>query len=228
MFIAHRGLHNNLEIPENSISSFKLALEKNYAIELDIHITKDNRLVVIHDNNLKRMTGVDKFVEELTLNEIKSLNLLNTEERIPLLSEALDLIKGEVLLDIEIKNTKRIKLVCDVLLKELNDYKGDILLKSFNPFIVKTLKGKSNYKVGILISKHSRSKMLSILVKTKIIYLFKFDFIALDINLLNFDYYNKYIAKYSLYVWTFNSINEAQSYIKNYPKINVICNNLLK
>ena len=50
--IAHRGIFNNLNIPENSIKSFKKALRLGYPIELDVHLTKDNILVVFHDHNL--------------------------------------------------------------------------------------------------------------------------------------------------------------------------------
>ena len=57
--IAHRGMFDNIKIPENSLSSFKKALKYNYSIELDIQLTKDNILVVFHDSNLKRMTGIN-------------------------------------------------------------------------------------------------------------------------------------------------------------------------
>ena len=48
--IAHRGLHKNKEIPENSLLAFKKAIEKNYSIELDINITKDEQIVEFYEN----------------------------------------------------------------------------------------------------------------------------------------------------------------------------------
>ena len=57
--IAHRGIHDNEKIPENSLKAFKLTMDKNIPIELDIHLTKDNEFIVFHDDNLKRMTGID-------------------------------------------------------------------------------------------------------------------------------------------------------------------------
>ena len=54
--ICHRGLHNDKFI-ENGMLAFKNALDNNMALELDIHLTKDNELVVIHDSELKRVTG---------------------------------------------------------------------------------------------------------------------------------------------------------------------------
>ena len=227
MVIAHRGVYNNIDIPENSMMAFKNALNKRYDIEMDIQITKDNKIVVFHDDNLKRMTGVKRNIEDCTYGEIEKLNLLNTNEKIPLFSDVLNLIDGKVLLDIEIKDTKRVKQVCELVLNELKEYNGNILLKSFNPFIVRKLKKKSNYKVGLLISKKNYNKvLLNFLTMTKIIYLFDFDFIAIDKKMLSYRYYNKYIKKYPIYIWTFNGIDEANKYIDKYPNVNVICNKL--
>ena len=226
MIIAHRGVHNNIDIPENSIKAFKKALDNKYNIEFDIHVTKDNKLVVFHDDNLKRMTGLNKKIEDLTLDEIRSLKLLNTNERIPLFKEVLDLVNGKVLLDIEIKNTKKIKLVCDLVLKELNNYSGDIILKSFNPLIVRYLKRKSNYKVGILISK--KKKNINSFVDKILINISRYDFIAIDKRLFNYKYYNKYNKKCPIYVWTFKEVKDIDDYMDRYPEVNLICNNLDK
>ena len=73
LIFAHRGVHNNIDIPENSIKAFKEALKNNLNIELDIQLTKDNKLVVFHDENLKRMSNVNKTLNELTYFEIKKL-----------------------------------------------------------------------------------------------------------------------------------------------------------
>ena len=71
-YIAHRGLHNEI-VPENSMLAFKKAIEKNIAIELDLQITKDNKVIVFHDRNLKRMTGIDKLVDECLYEELKDI-----------------------------------------------------------------------------------------------------------------------------------------------------------
>lgn len=77
--IAHRGLYNNKEgIVENTIKAFNKAIEKGYAIELDVQILKDGNLIVFHDDNLLRLTGINKRVYDSTLEYIKSVNLLNT------------------------------------------------------------------------------------------------------------------------------------------------------
>lgn len=140
-FIAHRGLHNE-NIPENSLKSFQEACKNGYIIENDIHITKDNQVVVFHDDTLKRMCGVDKKVEELTLNEIKEYNLLNTDEKIPTLKECLDLIDGKVPLLIEFKclDIKTCDMLCNEANKILNEYKGEYAIQSFYPFVLKWYK----------------------------------------------------------------------------------------
>ena len=74
LIIAHRGLFNNKDIPENSLSSFKKALDKNIPIELDVRLTKDNVLVVFHDTNLKRLTGLDKKVKDVSYSVIRKLS----------------------------------------------------------------------------------------------------------------------------------------------------------
>ena len=97
--IAHRGVHNNIDVPENSLLAFKKAKDLNLPIELDIQITKDNQIIVFHDYNLKRMTNIDKNIKDCTYQELTTIKLLKTKEKIPLLKEVLKLINGKVLLE---------------------------------------------------------------------------------------------------------------------------------
>ena len=76
---AHRGLHGN-GVPENSMEAFRLALEKGYGIELDVHLMKDGNLAVIHDPSLKRTADADVFIEDLTTEELKEYHLEGTQE----------------------------------------------------------------------------------------------------------------------------------------------------
>lgn len=100
--IAHRGLFNT-STPENSLGAFQKCIDSNVPIELDIHILKDDCLVVFHDDNTKRLTGLDAKLKDLTFKEIENLNLLNTSYTIPKLNDVLKLVDGKVLIDIEIK-----------------------------------------------------------------------------------------------------------------------------
>ena len=101
--VAHRGLWGG-EIIENSLTAYRNAVEKGYPIEIDLYVTKDGKLVSFHDSTLKRMTGADGYIYEKTLAELKQLQLLGTDERIPTFDEVLEIAENKVPLLIEIKD----------------------------------------------------------------------------------------------------------------------------
>lgn len=85
---AHRGLHGQ-GVPENSLTAFERARDHGYGAELDVHLTLDGRLVVIHDSEIERMCGRAGIVELLTLDELRSCRLAGTDEHIPTFEEVL-------------------------------------------------------------------------------------------------------------------------------------------
>lgn len=159
--IAHRGYHDiSKNIPENSIASYKRAIEFGYAIEIDLHLLKDGNIVSMHDDYLERMTGNSKKLVDCTYDEIKDLKLLGTEEHIPLLKEILDLVNGRVPLLIEYKYDNKPGLLEEKSMILLKDYKGKYAVQSFNPKSVKWF--KDNYKDiprGQLASSFANEKM---------------------------------------------------------------------
>lgn len=131
---AHRGLHNLKQgIPENSLAAFRLAIEKGFGIELDVQLSKDGIAVVFHDATLTRMCGVDKKVNELTLEELKELSLAGTGERIPTFQEFLDLVNGQVPLIVEIKMDKKDDRIPEETNRLLSSYQGAYCVESFHP-----------------------------------------------------------------------------------------------
>lgn len=101
---AHRGLHNSKEgIPENSLGAFHRAAQCGYGAELDVHLSKDGRLVVIHDESLLRTAGEDRNICDLTEKELSAYRLEGTEEPIPYLEQVLEVFRGKAPLVIEIK-----------------------------------------------------------------------------------------------------------------------------
>lgn len=130
---AHRGLHDaqNL-IPENSMSAFKEAVKHKLAIELDIHLTRDRKIVVFHDELLMRMCQVSGTVEDSTYEELQKLRLLNTDERIPLFTEVLDYVDGRVPLLIELKLPSGDMSLCAHAVEILKNYRGPYMVQSFN------------------------------------------------------------------------------------------------
>ena len=135
--IAHRGLfEEDQSIPENSLAAFARAVEAGYGIELDIQLSKDGKVVVFHDGDLKRVCGVDQRVDALTFKQLKKLRLYGTEERIPLLTEVLDLVGGKVPLIVELKAGGKDKLLCGKARAILKDYRGEYCVESFDPRIM--------------------------------------------------------------------------------------------
>lgn len=133
LVIAHRGLFDpNHCIPENSMAAFREAVKHHCAIELDLHLTKDNKIVVFHDHSLMRMCQDERVIEQCTYEELTKLHLANTNEHIPLFTDVLSYVNGRVLLLLELKlNTKNTEL-CAMTAKVLQDYNGPVLIESFN------------------------------------------------------------------------------------------------
>lgn len=135
---AHRGA--SVSNPENTMSAFKGAKELGADwIELDVQQTKDGEIIVIHDTNFKRTTGVDKNTWELTYEEVQKLDAGSffdnsfKGEKIPLLSEVIDFAKeNNIKLNIELKPTGHEtdfeKNVVDII--EEKDFKNDCVVTS--------------------------------------------------------------------------------------------------
>lgn len=136
---AHRGLFDE-KMPENSMAAFAAAVEAGYGIELDVHTTTDGVAVVHHDDSLMRMCGVDLMIEKSTYDRIKDVTLPDGS-RLPLFSEVLQLVDGRVPLIVELKCTKSADTrVADVAARELENYKGEYCVESFDPFVVRKYK----------------------------------------------------------------------------------------
>jgi glycerophosphoryl diester phosphodiesterase len=139
MISAHRG--DSVTAPENTLKAFESAIEHNADfIELDVQQTKDGVIVVMHDSNLKRTTGVDKNIWEVTYDEIKDLDAggwFGAEfegTKIPTLSETLEFCKGEIMLNIELKPTGHEvdfeKNVVDIVYEK--EFEEDCVIASMN------------------------------------------------------------------------------------------------
>lgn len=135
--IAHRGLHSmDKTVPENSMEAFRLAIEAGYGIELDVHLSRDGEVVVMHDDTLSRMCGVDRNIEDMRWSELRELKLLETEEHIPLLWDVLQMVDGRGPIVLEIKTGRRNSMLCRKVYRMLKAYKGDVCIESFHPAVV--------------------------------------------------------------------------------------------
>lgn len=105
--VAHRGSSD--EAPENTMLAMELGFRQADACELDIHLSKDGQVVVMHDASTKRTAGIDKPIAHQTLAELKALDAGRFKgeqfagERIPTLSEVLAIVPDGKRLFIEIK-----------------------------------------------------------------------------------------------------------------------------
>ena len=104
--IAHRGYHDQVS-PENSMEAFEKAVAAGLPFECDVHLTKDGQVVVSHDSLLKRMTGKEGKIEELTLAELRAGYKLPNGADLPLLKEVLDFVQERVPIVVEIKVVDR-------------------------------------------------------------------------------------------------------------------------
>ena len=221
-YIAHRGLHDGRLIPENSLLAFEKALEKNYSIELDITISKDNEIVVFHDENLYRLCGIKENIEEMNYTFLKELKLYESSEKIPSLKEVLNLINGKITLIIEITKRENIGLLENKLVSLLKNYKGKYLICSFEKDILFWFKkNKVNLKRGLIYE--SSPKKFEKYNKTLFLYKYyktKPDFISLDYKLLDSTIYD-FCKKNSLQI-SFWTIKNKEDYKKVDLKVDAI------
>ncbi len=108
LVIAHRG--SSKEAPENTIAAFRLALEQGCdAIELDIHLSADRRVIVCHDATIDRTTNGTGAILDMTAAQLQQYDAGSwfgesfAGERLPLLDEVLDLVPASIGINIEIK-----------------------------------------------------------------------------------------------------------------------------
>lgn len=158
---AHRGA--SFDAPENTLPALELAIESmaDYA-EIDVQMTKDGVIVLLHDTSLKRTTGLKKNIWEVTYEEIRELDAGSyvSQEyagvRIPTLEEAMILCKGRISLNIEIKtNGRDTGLTAGVLdLIEQYDYENQCIISSTDESVLEEVKErypgiKTGYIMGL-------------------------------------------------------------------------------
>ena len=118
---AHRGLHSrDKSVPENSLKAFELASAAGYGMELDVQLTKDGQVVVFHDDELRRVCGVEGKVWDYTFSELQKFSLCGT--------------RGAIIC--ELKNGPRNRELCKKTYDLIAAYPGEICVESFNPMIV--------------------------------------------------------------------------------------------
>ena len=106
--VAHRGYHN-AKIDEESLTAFSQAATRGYSIETDVWPDADGKLWIFHDRNVKRITGVDQNIDQMTSDQVAALRTLRTGSPIPSLSDALALFANypstRVYIEVKVRST---------------------------------------------------------------------------------------------------------------------------
>ena len=209
--VAHRGLHDD-EFPENSMPSFEAAIKHGFNIEIDVHLTRDGALVVFHDDNLKRVCGVEGKVRDFTLDELKKLRLADSQYTIPAFDEFLSLVKGKTGILCEIKGLNPYdNSIAEAVCKRIEDYDGNIALQSFNYGAVRYCRRHSDRPGGQLCTWQDwhgkdRAHVMDFMGKLWVNRLSRPHFTAYDIrSAADNKYLERVREKMPVLVWTVNS-----------------------
>lgn len=147
IYFGHRGDRNTT--PENTITSYSSAIKRGLkAIELDVMVTKDNRLICSHNIDLERETTGKGFIDELTYEELSIFKAgksypVDEQDKIPSLIEATEALPEDVLINIEIKTKSAFDLIATKQVAELikkGKIKQKVIISSFNPVVVRYFK----------------------------------------------------------------------------------------
>lgn len=208
---AHRG--NSSEAPENTLSAIKSAINLgvDYA-EIDVQETKDGQIILLHDNNFKRVCGYNKKIWEVSYPELKDYDAGNyfnnkfRKEKIPTLEEALKTSKGKIKLNIEIKTNGHDK---NLVLNSLNIIKKEkfdknCIVTSSNYNVLKQVR-KLNPSIKIGYINHKSLKDLETM---------DVDIYSLDGRIVNRSFIEKAHRKgRQVHVWTINKEDDMVKYI---------------
>ena len=131
--IGHRGAKGYE--PENTLISFQKALDMQVdGIELDVHLSADGELIVIHDETIDRTTNGSGAVNELSSRELKQFRI-NEHHEIPLLSEVFELVDKNCFINIELKSYETADKVVELIEKYVSEKKWNydhFLVSSFD------------------------------------------------------------------------------------------------
>ncbi len=220
---AHRGLHDrSIGVPENSMAAFRRSIENSFGFELDVRMTKDGRLVVMHDNATLRMTGVNKLVSESTYAELQALRLDGTNERIPLFCDVLSMVRGREALIVEIKTADNCDILCKAVAETLDRYMGDFVVESFDPRAVRWFKkNRPHFVRGQLVTRFSRDgkrKFFADIAESMLLFnvLGRPDFIAVNVLDVNTPgaWLNRVLFGAKEFRWTVKNVKDHRAAVE--------------
>jgi glycerophosphoryl diester phosphodiesterase len=206
LVIGHRGARGH--IAENTLPSIAKAIELGVdGVEIDVFRCASGELVVFHDKTLDQLTNATGYIEQLDLDSIQKIEVLNGFT-IPTLEEVLDLIKGRVVLNIELKGAQTALLTDELLQIYLERAEWDvdkILISSFNWEELKIFRQK-NASIPIAILTED-DPLDAIPIGTQL------DAVAINPNFRSLNKKNVskiHLAGFKIYPWTINGIEDIK------------------
>jgi glycerophosphoryl diester phosphodiesterase len=155
--IAHRGLHDRSRgIIENMPSAIVAAVEKNFAVEVDIQLTADGEAMVHHDDALGRLNEGAGALSSMTAADLRQVVFKDTSDRMMSLGELCDLVDARVSLIVELKShfdgdRKLLRRAAQVL----SGYRGPACLMSFDPDMIEALREDAPHIVRGIVAERS-------------------------------------------------------------------------
>ena len=222
-YIAHRGLHDNKgPAPENSMAAFKLAVEKGYGIEFDVHLTRDEQLVIFHDHTTDRIQGMPGKVEDMSLKELRSRYLFASKEKAPTLWQVLQYVQGRVPLIVELKAERHqdVSKLCEAVAFELDAYEGLTCVESFHPGVVYWFRKNRPQMLRGQLSEHFKEEGPVGIPMSACLFNFltRPDFIAYNMKFADYFAFRfmRNVCQATCVAWTVHSPAELREAEKNY------------
>ena len=221
---AHRG--SSIFYPDNTFASIDEAiLENTDYVEIDLRITKDNQVVVFHDNNLKRVDNSNLKIEDMTLEEVKKIdngsykNKLFSKEKIPTLEELLKRYKNKVKFNFHLKVRDKDRVLPKEVSKLIDKYdmNSDVIITCSKKEIIENYKKENpKSKTGLIVGKNIEK-----IENTNC------DLISIKYDLLSKELVQKlHKNNKEVHVWTINNIDKI-SHAIDLNVDNIITNDVI-
>lgn len=181
---AHRGLHGDGRV-ENSPAAFAAAIERRLGIECDVQRSSDGQAMVFHDWELGRLTDDDAPFAARSAAELQQLCLCGGQDRIPSLRDVLAQVGGKVPLLIEVKSRResRVAALCLAVRRDLEGYRGDHAVMSFDPRVSRWFATHSPQTVrGLVVTEEGARTLTGHFRRHAALWHARPDFLAYDVR----------------------------------------------
>ena len=209
--IGHRGARGH--VAENTLESIQKAIDLNVdGVEIDVFRCASGEIVVFHDKELSRLTNSNGFIEETTLDSLNNI-LVKGKYKIPTLEEVLELINGDILLNVELKGKNTAVPTASILKDFITNTKWEVeqlIVSSFDWDELTIFKNENtDIPIGILNENHTLNEVIDIAIKLDAVAIHP-NFSSLDQEIVN----TIHKAGFKIYSWTINEPASISNAIK--------------